>query len=418
MLVWILQTGEPLNCDGEDIRPMRAMNLSSALISKNHNVEIISTRFFHQKKKFRKNCRSNIISINLTETLISSTGYKSNLGILRLFDHHTLFVNLLIDLLKRNKKPDLIFIGYPPIEWSLAGVIYAKIKKIPIVLDVKDLWPDIFWEKENTSDLKRNLFKLIFLPYRFYASLIATFTDYITGPTLSIAEHFKYKYSNLFLKKILSIKDPKTFSSPIVPPKDNKIELIQLENKKNHDTNLEILFLGSLMSIYDFETVSKSLTLLSQKGIKYNLYIGGKGGSEKQIKNIFKNNLNVTFLGWINKSEAIEISKKCHLAIAPYQNILNFKLNLVNKFIDYMSLGLPILSPLEGHVNQLINEYDIGWNYQANNARDLEQKLIAISKNTKSIKVKSINAYNLYQKNYNYDLVYYKLVKYLEKIAK
>ena len=83
-----------------------------------------------------------------------------------------------------------------------------------------------------------------------------------------------------------------------------------------------------------------------------------------------------------------------------------------------MSLGLPILSPLEGHVNQLINEYDIGWNYQANNARDLEQKLIAISKNTKSIKVKSINAYNLYQKNYNYDLVYYKLVKYLEKIAK
>ena len=53
MLVWILQTGEPLNCDGNQLRPMRAINLSNALVSKGHKVEIISTRFFHQKKRFR-----------------------------------------------------------------------------------------------------------------------------------------------------------------------------------------------------------------------------------------------------------------------------------------------------------------------------------------------------------------------------
>jgi len=49
MLVWILQTGEPLNCDGNQLRPMRAINLSKALVAKGHKVEIISTRFFHQK---------------------------------------------------------------------------------------------------------------------------------------------------------------------------------------------------------------------------------------------------------------------------------------------------------------------------------------------------------------------------------
>ena len=51
MLVWILQTGEPLNCDGDQLRPMRAVNLSKALVSKGHNVEIISTRFFSSGKK-------------------------------------------------------------------------------------------------------------------------------------------------------------------------------------------------------------------------------------------------------------------------------------------------------------------------------------------------------------------------------
>ena len=69
MLVWILQTGEPLNCDGNQLRPMRAINLSKALVSKGHKVEIISTRFFHQQKRFRKNIKNNNIP-GIKETLV------------------------------------------------------------------------------------------------------------------------------------------------------------------------------------------------------------------------------------------------------------------------------------------------------------------------------------------------------------
>ena len=60
MLVWILQTGEPLNCDGNQLRSMRAINLSKELVSKGHRVEIISTRFFHQEKRFRGNIKKKI----------------------------------------------------------------------------------------------------------------------------------------------------------------------------------------------------------------------------------------------------------------------------------------------------------------------------------------------------------------------
>ena len=110
MLVWILQTGEPLNCDGNHLRPMRAINLSNALISKGHKVEIISTRFFHQEKRFRKNFQNNITGIN--ETLVNSPGYKSNISFKRLFDHHILSFNLLINLLKRKDKPDIMFVVF------------------------------------------------------------------------------------------------------------------------------------------------------------------------------------------------------------------------------------------------------------------------------------------------------------------
>ena len=415
MLVWILQTGEPLNCDGDQIRPMRAINLSKALVSKGHNVEIISTRFFHQEKRFREKMNNEKIP-GIIETFIDSPGYKSNISIRRLFDHHILSFNLLINLLTRKEKPDIMFVGFPPIEWSLVSVFYSFLKSIPIVLDVKDLWPDIFWDKENISPLKKEFIKFLFLPYRIYTALIASFTDYITGPTELIAKYFKNNYQNKLLSKIFKNKDPITFPSPIVPPKED--EQIKFNSqKKDPKECLNILFIGSLMSVYDFETVKKTIEILNKKKIKIHLFIAGRGGSEKYIKDIFDNMENVYFLGWINRKKAIKISSTCALALAPYKNIKNYELNLVNKYLDYMSLGLPVLSPLKGFSFELINEYEIGWNYPPKDSSILARIIIDIINSPNQIKIRSENALRLFKTNYSFEIVYDQLVDRLEKIA-
>ena len=278
MLVWILQTGEPLNCDGNQLRPMRAINLSKALVEKGHKVEIISTRFFHQEKKFRKDIKINN-KPGIIETLIDSPGYESNISFRRLFDHHILSFNLLMNLLKREKKPDIMFVGFPPIEWSFVSICYSFLKSIPIVIDVKDLWPDIFWDKEDINPLKKEFIKFLFLPYRIYSIFVASLTDYITGPTELIAKYYKNNYQNKFLSKILKNHDPKTFPSPIVPPKEEeqiKQDIVKTDPKEC----LNILFIGSLMSVYDFETIKKSIEILNKKEIKIQLFIAGRGGSE------------------------------------------------------------------------------------------------------------------------------------------
>ena len=415
MLVWILQTGEPLNCDGNQLRPMRAINLSKALVSRGHKVEIISTRFFHQQKRFRKNIKKiNIPGIK--ETLIDSPGYKSNISFRRLFDHHILSFNLLMHLLKRKEKPDIMFVGFPPIEWALISICYSFFKSISIVVDIKDLWPDIFWDKEDINPLKKEFIKFLFLPYRIYSILIASLADYITGPTELIAKYFKNNYQNKFLSKILKNHFPKTFPSPIVPPKEEeriKLEVVKTDPKEC----LNILFIGSLMSVYDFETVKKSIQILNKKKIKIKLFIAGRGGSENNIKDIFNYIENVYFLGWINRKEAIEISSNCHLALAPYKNIKNYELNLVNKYIDYMSLGLPILSPLRGFPYELISKYEIGWNYPPKNSSTLARIIMDLIEYPNKIKLRSQNAMKLFKTKYNFEIVYDQLVTKLEQIT-
>ena len=41
-----------------------------------------------------------------------------------------------------------MFVGYPPIEIAKVMIDYCNRNRIPVLLDVKDLWPEIFVERD------------------------------------------------------------------------------------------------------------------------------------------------------------------------------------------------------------------------------------------------------------------------------
>ena len=125
-------------------RPMRAMNLIKSLLSNQHEVTLWTSRFYHQQKEFRETGGSKtIVDGNFTTHLIDSPGYSSNMGFARLYDHWVLAKNLGRSLAKNNDLPDVVFVGYPPIEIAKVMIDYCNRNRIPVLLDVKDLWPEI-----------------------------------------------------------------------------------------------------------------------------------------------------------------------------------------------------------------------------------------------------------------------------------
>ena len=104
------------------------MLLADELTKDGHQVTIISSSFFHQRKSFRSK-KSKIIKVkkNLKIILINSSGYKKNISLRRIYDHINLAFNL-HKFLKKNKgfRPDKIFVGYPPIETSYVIINWAK----------------------------------------------------------------------------------------------------------------------------------------------------------------------------------------------------------------------------------------------------------------------------------------------------
>ncbi len=395
MTVLILQTGEPLEIDEDNSRPMRAMNLSERLNKDNIKVEIVSSKFHHTKKIQRK--IGPLVTTNSQKKtyLLRSPGYNKNIGIRRLIDHSIMALSLFLYLIRKKDKPDLVFIGFPPIETSLVMVIYCLLNKIPYVLDIKDLWPFIFTE-HLPSNWKKILFYLIF-PYIKMANFCTYNANVITGPSTGYLNSIKKLYTIGNKTKTYLFPLSSTYKKNII----SKFDLEEITNFiKKKDAPI-ISFAGSLMkSAYEFETFKKALKNLEDDEIKYNFIIAGDGELKKELINLFSDLKNITFTGWLNQSKLEALYSITSLLIAPYKNNLNYKGHIPNKVYDAFRSNIPLITSLEGDAAELIKKYKIGYVYRSGDSTNLSSMLSKLILNKELV----IKLRNNIKSNLNYIL--------------
>ncbi|WP_440681191.1 glycosyltransferase family 4 protein [Candidatus Pelagibacter sp. HIMB1623] len=418
--VWILQTGEPLIIDGKKSRFMRGMNLANKLVDQGHNVLFFSSNFDHQKKLFRYN-KNKIINFNskLSFQLIDSPGYEKNISIKRFYDHLILALNLNKIINQKKSRPDVVFIGYPPIEISYVMSRWLYKRNIPYILDIKDQWPDLI--VEIFPKKLHFLIKLILFPYYYCfkqtikkATSITSMSNSFINWSLKIS-----KKKNNVLNKVIPLVSNKNKTNHYNKTLSNKW---CDKNKISNKNSFNILFLGSLSRSFDFETIIKCAKniqdIKNNKNMIINFIICGDGELKKSLIENSKNLFNIKFMGWVDSDKIASIASRSNIAIAPYKNFNNFKDNIPNKIIDYISFGLPILSPLKGEVSSLIKKKQIGISYKDGSNVSLKNKIYELLNNKKKLNLYSNNAKKLYKSNYTYDIVYGDAVNLIEKIHK
>jgi len=412
LVVWILQTGEPLPIDKNVLRPMRAINLTNKLIEKGHKVVLWSSRFNHQFKEHRKISDHELkINDNLEIRLISSCGYKKNKSFRRLFDHAQLAYNLRKMLKKEKHQPDVAFLGFPPIEVNFVMSDWLSKRKIPFLLDVKDLWPDVFIE--NLIGHKRRFVKFFLFYYYYMTKKIYSRANGITTIT------------NKFLKYINNFSNRNVKNLDKVFPLVSNLELedSNLSIVKNwwdsigvyNDNTFKVIYVGSLNSNIDLSDVKKAAQLFKEKDIKIQFVICGDGECLKIFKGKMRHLENIIFPGWVDKEKVSELVNRSNVWLIPYLNKEYFKLSLPNKTFDALFFGIPIFSSLEGEVKNLIIKNEIGMFYDKINT--LESCLTKLYFDTKLQSLMSINAKKLYAKKFEFNIVYDELVSHLENLT-
>ena len=391
------------------------MNLANALVEAGHKVVLWSSAFYHQEKQHRsRSAQRIIVSPQLEIRLIPSSGYVRNIGLGRLWDHAVLARNLGQQLKQETQLPDVAFIGYPPIEVAAIITHWLSVRRVPIMLDIKDQWPNLF--VDVFPEFMRPLSRIAFAPYFYLAKRAmreATGLSAMAEGFLAWAVDFTGRQRNDMDRVV-----------PLTTP-SGQITAVELESARNWwnnqgivaDDRPRVCFVGSHSQAFDIEPIYQAAKHFSSNGNQCDFIICGNGEYSAGWRSLMAALTNVHFPGRVDRAQIKTLAERSHAAMTPYRNIDSFSKSLPNKVIDALSLGLPILSPLQGEVANLIVNHGVGLRYGTDSGKSLIQCIEMLMANPELRQQISVNALNLYQKNFSFEVVYGGLVKHLEVLS-
>lgn len=408
MKVWIVSVGEPLPTDGENTRLRRMGNLANCISEKGNEVEWFSVSFDHYKKKQRCTTDKDIVvNGNFIMHLVYINGYKKNVSLSRIIHHKTAGSNIYRKM-NSLKNPDVIVVSMEPLEISSVTTAYGIKNSIPVVVDVRDLWPAIFYEVIPKS------LHLFLKPYiqLCRSSLYKTMSRAYS--IIGLSDEF-LKYGLSFARREQKSLDR---VYPIAYPNYNydayKEEFIKHWNIYGLvEDDFLIVFFGNFGKQYDFENIIEASNILKDN-LKIKFVLCGNGIQLNNVRKRTSNN--VIFPGWIEKEKITSLAAKASLGIAPYINSINYTQNTPNKFGEYLSASLPILVSVSGAMEKLLIENQCGHRYSCGS------NLVHIIKNyfndREKLKQHSKKARELYIEKFNGDVIYIEMLEYLNEVKK
>ena len=244
----------------------------------------------------------------------------------------------------KGEKKGIILASSPQLPAAFLSFLLAKIFNMKFVLEVRDLWPQIFIDKENYS---KNNFFIIFL--QKIESILYTKSDYIIVLAKGVVDYVKNKGARnvAWLPNGPSLNEFKYH--PL--PKENKV----------FDTErpFRIIYSGTHGEVNDLENVIKAAKILRILPIQF-IFIGD-GPKKNSLMKESKALGNVIFLNPVSKFEIPSYIASADAVLVSLKDLKLFKYGVSpNKLYDAYAIGRPIISSIGGCINNEIIKYKIG----------------------------------------------------------
>jgi glycosyltransferase involved in cell wall biosynthesis len=255
--------------------------------------------------------------------------------------------------------PDVIVAAIPSLEWAQAAIDFGRARGIPVVIDVRDLWPDVYLN--SLPARARGLGRFLLAPYRRVASRVCRQATALTAVSQS--------YLNWALGHA---GRPQRELDRVVPLGYERIEISTNEHDK-HIARLQAqgidpslptcLFAGILERSSDVETVVRAARRLEQRGAEVQFILCGDGSKAAALRRQAAGLRNVHFLGWVDGAMLQSAAAISSIGLCAYAS--DALQSLPNKPFEYMASRLAIVSSLSGELANLLEKSGSGVTYTA-----------------------------------------------------
>lgn len=268
-------------------------------------------------------------------------------------------------------KYDRVFVQQlSPVMMSAPGVLYKKLRHVPLYTWVLDLWP----ESLTAAGGINNKYVLAF--FRHYVK-----NEYKHSDTILIS-------SRSFEKSIAEYGDYK--DKVIYYPQwsdGNNGKIVKPENAPDIPEGFKLMFAGAVGEAHGFEcTMQAALLTKEHKDIKW--IIVGDGRKLDWVKQFVKDNgleETVFILGRFPSETMPWFFAQADVMLVTLSDDPLFTLYAPAKLSSYMAAIKPIVAVLNGEGAEVIKDADCGWSLPAGDAEGFAKLAVELSMKDKAV---------------------------------
>lgn len=403
MRIWLVKIGETLPVGKDDKRLLRTGLLSKALANDGHDVVWWTSTFDHFKKTqlFEEDTDFNYLP-NLRISLLFGKSYKRNVSIDRIQDHQIISEKFKKRIQEETDKPDIIVCSYPTIGLAYQCIKFGKKHNIPVLIDIRDLWPDIFIEELLPKPLRFLALKTYNLLFKKHQYVFKN-ADGIIGITESIL-NWGLDYANRKATEKDKVFHLSYNKSDLVCTKA-QLESLEKKGLTFDKSKLYACLIGTISDYkFDFKPIIEAAKLLINTNKEIQFVICGDGEGLEKLKETCKGLNNIVFTGWIDQHEINCILTNSDIGIAPYHNTFTYLTSIPSKISEYFAYGMPVVSGLGGILANYLKMNDAGYFYHS--GQELAEQLIAFKNNPEHLFRIRANTLSLFAKEFDSGVVY------------
>ena len=385
----------------------KGLLFAKSLISKGYDVEVLTGFPNYPKGKIYPGYKLCLLKkeildgVKVTRVFLYPSHDESSIR--RSLNYLSFFISSLIYGLFLLKRVDIIYAYHPPLTTGLSASLISIFRKIPMVYDIQDLWP----ESLNSTGMINSKILLSII------GILCKFVYYVANQIIVLSPGLK---KNLIEKKVEAKK-----LNLIYNWADEK-KLLKTKspssNLLNQDKSFKILFAGNIGKAQNLSTILKAAKILLSIKSSIQFIIIGEGiEKNKLIKFKEKNNLNnVSFLPGVPMEEVGSTLFSADCLILHLRDDPLFQITIPSKLQAYMAIGKPILIGVKGDAANLLKKSQSGIEFIPDDPNSLVSAAIKISEMPQTkLDVFSRNAKNFYYKELSSDIGINKFVYIFER---
>ena len=305
-------------------------------------------------------------------------------------------------------KYDALVVTSPPLFVGITAYILSKLKRIPLIFEVRDLWPESAIDTGMISNSA-----LIKFSYKFEAFIYRN-SKLINVLTPAFREALIKK--GIPNEKIIYVPNAADFSLAEKVAQSFDPDAFRME--KGIDDKFVITYIGAhgianhLIQLIDVAEKLTDTNVLIQ-------LIGRGPTKDMLIEEVKKRNLNnVRFIGFVDKEMAFKYILASDLGTAVLKKVDTFKTIYSNKTFDYMSCKKPILLAIDGVSRKLIEDAQCGVFAEPENADDIAEKIRGYLRGEHNMMEQGLNGYNHAKEHFDRNKLALKYLNEIKKVAR